>query len=82
MEQLQKLEEKIKEVLTKYAFLKAENAGLQAKLNEALTTQMQLEDSLLKENEAVGRLCEDREETKVAIEKLVTSLESFKTNGQ
>ena len=77
MKQLAKLEVKVRELLEKYKNLQKENAQLKVNAGEWLKTKTQLEESLLHETEAVSKLSDDREVTKVALDDLVCCLESL-----
>ncbi|MCK4499177.1 cell division protein ZapB [Candidatus Babeliales bacterium] len=77
MEHLEKLEVKVREFLEKYKTLKKENAQLKVKAEEVANTKARLEESLLQETEAVSKLTDDRDVTKIALDELVSSLESL-----
>ncbi|MFC1854469.1 cell division protein ZapB [Candidatus Dependentiae bacterium] len=77
MEQLERLEAKIRDFVENYKNVKQENESLKSQVEELARTKARLEDSLLRETEAVSKLTDDREVTKMALDDLVSSLESL-----
>jgi chromosome segregation ATPase len=77
MEQLAKLESKIREIVNSHQDLQKENGELRAELRGLKDSNLQLEEALLKKTEKVGELTVDQESTKVAIDELVTSLNAL-----
>ena len=77
MEQLEKLEAKVKAILEKNDSLVKENEALAASVHELEEANLCLEESLLTKTEHVSELASDKESTRVAIDKLVSSLDAL-----
>jgi len=75
MEQLERLEAKVSEIISKYEALKNENESMRDLVKELEENNLKLEESLLDKSNEVRSLQSERESARTAIGELVGSLD-------
>lgn len=77
MEQLDKLEAKIRDLLERFEKIRLERDALKAAVGELREANSRLEETLLQKNVRVHEMATDRETTRHAIDALVDSLNAL-----